>query len=144
MNKQFFITIADHIKISVPEIRWIDADDQQLSSSDRPPLAWPACLIDISYPRCETLMGGRQKIHARVELRVAFEAIQGRTNATAPIEVREKAMQRLDVLEHVHRALQWYDGNGIFNPMRRTSSTPEHRSDGLKVYKVIYETEFFD
>lgn len=138
------MAIENHIKATVPDIRWIDADEQQLDTTDRPPIAFPACLITISYPQCETLMGGRQKIHARVELRVAFGPIQGSTNAVAPTHVREQTLARFDVLSHLHDALQWYTADRLFNPLRRISSMPERHSNGIKVYKVIYETEFLD
>lgn len=143
MNKDFFIAITDHIKTSVPQIKWVDADEAQLNVSVRPPLAFPACLVDISYPHCETISGGKQHISARVELRVVFN-IQGSTNAAAPAMVRERSLARFDTLEALHKALQWWNANGLFNPLRRISSTPERRADDLKVYKVVYETEFFD
>lgn len=143
MNKDFFIAITDHIKTSVPQIKWVDADEAQLNVSVRPPLAFPACLVDISYPRCETISGGKQRISARVELRVVFN-IQGSTNAAAPTMVRERSLARFDTLEALHKALQWWNADGLFDPLRRISSTPERRSDDLKVYKIVYETEFFD
>ncbi len=143
MNKDFFIAITDHIKTSVPQIKWVDADEAQLNVSVRPPLAFPACLVDISYPHCETISGGKQHISARVELRVVFN-IQGSTNAAAPAMVRERSLARFDTLEALHKALQWWNADGLFNPLRRISSTPERRADDLKVYKVVYETEFFD
>lgn len=143
MNKDFFIAITDHIKTSVPQIKWVDADEAQLNVSVRPPLAFPACLVDISYPHCETISGGKQYISARVELRVVFN-IQGSTNTAAPAMVRERSLARFDTLEALHKALQWWNADGLFNPLRRISSTPERRADDLKVYKVIYETEFFD
>lgn len=143
MNKDFFIAITDHIKTSVPQIKWVDADEAQLNVVGRPPLAFPACLVDISYPHCETISGGKQHISARVELRVVFN-IQGSTNAAAPTMVRERSLARFDTLEALHKALQWWNADGLFDPLRRISSTPERRADDLKVYKVIYETEFFD
>ena len=143
MNKDFFIAITDHIKTSVPQIKWVDADEAQLNVSVRPPLAFPACLVDISYPQCESLSGGSQRIRARVELRVVF-TLQGSTNAAAPASVRERSLVRFDVLEALHKALQWWNGGGLFNPLKRISSTPERRTDDIKVYKVVYETEFFD
>ena len=143
MNKDFFIAITDHIKTSVPQIKWVDADEAQLNVVGRPPLAFPACLVDISYPHCVTISGGKQHVSARVELRVVFN-IQGSTNAAAPAMVRERSLARFDTLEALHKALQWWNADGLFNPLRRISSTPERRADDLKVYKVVYETEFFD
>lgn len=139
MNKVFFLAVTNHIAANVSQIKWVDADEGQLNVACRPPVAFPACLVDISYPQCESLSGGVQRIRARVELRVVF-AIQGSTNAAAPAAVRERSLARFDVLE----ALQWWNGGGLFNPLKRISSTPERRGDDLKVYRVVYETEFFD
>ncbi|MBF1475527.1 hypothetical protein [Prevotella pallens] len=143
MNKVFFLAVTNHIAANVSQIKWVDADEGQLNVACRPPVAFPACLVDISYPQCESLSGGVQRIRARVELRVVF-AIQGSTNAAAPASVRERSLARFDVLEALHKALQWWNGGGLFNPLKRISSTPERRADDLKVYRVVYETEFFD
>lgn len=143
MNKVFFLAVTNHIAANVSQIKWVDADEGQLNFACRPPVAFPACLVDISYPQCESLSGGVQRIRARVELRVVF-AIQGSTNAAAPAAVRERSLARFDVLEALHKALQWWNGGGLFNPLKRISSTPERRADDLKVYRVVYETEFFD
>lgn len=143
MNKVFFLAVTNHIAANVSQIKWVDADEGQLNVACRPPVAFPACLVDISYPQCESLSGGVQRIRARVELRVVF-AIQGSTNAAAPAAVRERSLARFDVLEALHKALQWWNGGGLFNPLKRISSTPERRTDDLKVYRVVYETEFFD
>lgn len=143
MNKVFFLAVTNHIAANVSQIKWVDAEEGQLNVACRPPVAFPACLVDISYPQCESLSGGVQRIRARVELRVVF-AIQGSTNAAAPASVRERSLARFDVLEALHKALQWWNGGGLFNPLKRISSTPERRADDLKVYRVVYETEFFD
>ena len=143
MNKVFFLAVTNHIAANVSQIKWVDADEGQLNVACRPPVAFPACLVDISYPQCESLSGGVQRIRARVELRVVF-AIQGSTNAAAPTAVRERSLARFDVLEALHKALQWWNGGGLFNPLKRISSTPERRADDLKVYRVVYETVFID
>lgn len=143
MNKVFFLAVTNHIAANVSQIKWVDAEEGQLNVAGRPPVAFPACLVDISYPQCESQSGGVQRIRARVELRVVF-AIQGSTNAAAPAAVRERSLARFDVLEALHKALQWWNGGGLFNPLKRISSTPERRADDLKVYRVVYETEFFD
>ena len=74
MNKEIFIAVCDRLKTEVPGLRWIDAEEGQLNTGERPAVAFPCCLIDISYPSCETHMGGRQKIKAQIQLRVAFQA----------------------------------------------------------------------
>lgn len=59
MNKEFFLAVTNHIAVTVPQIKWVDADEGQLYVAGRPPLAFPACLVDISYPQCESLSGGK-------------------------------------------------------------------------------------
>ena len=78
MNKVFFLAVTNHIATNVSQIKWVDADEGQLNVACRPPVAFPACLVDISYPQCESLSGGVQRIRARVELRVVCSAfVQG-------------------------------------------------------------------
>ena len=99
MNKEIFIAVCDRLKTEVPQLRWIDAEEGQLNTGERPAVAFPCCLIDISYPSCETHMGGRQKIKAQIQLRVAFQA-GGSTNAAAPKLVREHALSCMDTLDN--------------------------------------------
>ncbi len=98
-----FIAVCDRLKTEVPGLRWIDAEEGQLNTGERPAVAFPCCLIDISYPSCETHMGGRQKINAQIQLRVAFQA-GGSTNAAAPKLVREHALSCMDTLDKIHEA----------------------------------------
>ena len=95
MNKEIFIAVCDRLKTEVPGLRWIDAEEGQLNTGERPAVAFPCCLIDISYPSCETHMGGRQKINAQIQLRVAFQA-GGSTNAAAPKLVRERGFAMVE------------------------------------------------
>lgn len=142
MNKEIFIALCNHIEQCVPEVRWIDADEGQLNvSGHRPPVAFPCVLIDMSYPQTEALQAGREKVRAQFTLRVAFEGF-GSTNSAAPAPVRERALERLDILEKIHKAVQWWHFNHLINPMRRQRVVAERRQDGLKVYSMTYETAF--
>jgi hypothetical protein len=58
--------------------------------------------------------------------------------------VREKALERLDILERIHKTLQWWNCDRQINPLRRTRVTTERRQDGLKVYNMTYESAFID
>lgn len=144
MNKQLFIALCDLLEAQVPEVRWVDADEGQLNSSGhRPPVAFPCVLIDMSYPLTEALGQGSEKIRVQFNLRVAFEGY-GQTSSAAPEPVREKALERLDVLEKIHKTVQWWTCDHQINPMRRQRVTTERRQDGLKVYTMTYESAFID
>ena len=86
MNKEIFIAVCDRLKTEVPGLRWIDAEEGQLNTGERPAVAFPCCLIDISYPSCETHMGGRQKINAQIQLGWPFkpEGVQMRQPLNLP------------------------------------------------------------
>ncbi len=143
MEKELFIALCDLLKNRVPELQWVDSDQGQLNVSERPPVAFPCCLVEMSYPQCTSLQGGAQRIHVRFQLRVAFND-WGPTNASVPQEIREKALRQYDTLQTIHKAVQWWNFGRKINPTSRVSVSPESRSDGLKVFRMIYESEFID
>ena len=145
MNKHLFIALCNLLEAQVPELRWIDADEGQINASNgqRPPVAFPCALIDMTYLQTESLQAGAEKIRAQFNIRVAFHCC-GSTSSAAPEHIREKALERLDVLEKIHRTVQWWNYDRHINPMRRQRVTTERRQDGLKVYTMTYETEFID
>ena len=51
MNKEIFIAVCDRLKTEVPQLRWIDAEEGQLNTGERPAVAFPCCLIDIYLTR---------------------------------------------------------------------------------------------
>ena len=142
MKKEIFIAVCDRLK-EVPALRWIDAEEGQLNQAERPPLSFPAALVDMSYADCETLAGGRQKISVSIQIRVVFTAV-GATNTKAPQSVRDNALRSLDTLESIHKVLQLWGADRLFMPMRRKRVSVEKRSDGLKVYTMLYQMEYLD
>lgn len=144
MNKHLFIALCDLLEAQVPEVRWIDADEGQINSqNNRPPVAFPCVLIDMTYPQTEALNVQSEKIRVQFSLRIVFEGY-GQTSSVAPEEVRERALERLDILEKIHRTLQWWSYERQINPLRRQRVITERRQDGLKVYNMIYESAFID
>ena len=143
MEKELFIALCELLKSKVPELKWVDADQGQLNVSERPPVAFPCCLVEMSYPQCVNHAAGMQRVQVRFQLRVAFN-VCAPTNASAPIEVREKALAQYDTLPRIHKALQWWNYGRRMNPTTRGSGAQESRSDGLKVYRAIYESAFMD
>lgn len=108
-------------------------------------LRWPSpcCLVEMSYPQCTTHMAGKQRVRVRFQLQVAFN-VWGTANASAPQESREKALQQYDTLQNIHKALQWWSFGRKINPTSRVSVLTENRSNGLKIFRMIYESEFMD
>lgn len=143
MEKKILIAICDRLQQEIPELRWIDVQMAQLNTEERPPVAFPCCLVDLAYTDCQALSAGRQKVSVQVTLQVGFLP-SGQTNAHAPEEVREKALYMFDVLAKIHTALQVWNNNRMFMPMQRKQVIPERRPDGLKVYQMVYRMEYMD
>lgn len=93
--------------------------------------------------QCTTHMAGKQRVRVRFQLQVAFN-VWGTANASAPQESREKALQQYDTLQNIHKALQWWSFGRKINPTSRVSVLTENRSNGLKIFRMIYESEFMD
>lgn len=144
MDKELFLKICDRLKNEVPALHWIDAEEGQLEVKERPPVAFPCALVDISYINCKTYSGGRQQVKANVIIRVAFQRVTASSNAAAPMPARLCALSRFDTINAIHQALQWWNGDGLFNPLRRLRAIPEKRSGDIRVWNMTYETEFID
>ena len=87
---------------------------------------------------------GRKTTRAcEISTEVAFN-VWGTANASAPQESREKALQQYDTLQNIHKALQWWSFGRKINPTSRVSVLTENRSNGLKIFRMIYESEFMD
>lgn len=143
MNKEIVLAAMYRLHEVAPELRWIDIEEGQLYTPERPAVAWPCCLVDMSYDDCETLANGRQNITARVTLRVAF-ACQGATALAAPEPVRTQSLSRLDTLQRIHNGLQLWRAGTLTKPFKRRGVRPERSADGIKVYTMIYEFKLVD
>jgi hypothetical protein len=101
-------------------------------------VAFPACLVDISLPACNDTGDGAQDVTCNIQLRLAFRPA-GTTHHLSP--VREDALAIFDIIEKVHAALQGWSTDEI-SALSRTSGVPEKRKDGIKVFRINYQTTF--
>lgn len=139
MNKQIFLDIANRLEDKVATLRWIDWDSGQIDlQTQRPAVAFPACLIDMAYPEIMNTGRYKQTVTANITLRLVFMP-QGDTHHKST--VRDDALEVFDVIETIHDALQGW-GNTALSDLERISAQAERRRDGLKVYRVVYQTSF--
>lgn len=143
MDKTIIIALMERIRTQVPEIRWIDLDMGQLQVSERPPIAYPACLLDMEYSSCEQLSREHQQVTVSIRLSIVADGI-GTTHTGTPTYIREKALSVMNVLQRLHTALQWWDNDRMWMPITRSSVRPERRNDGLKVYNAVYQLRYID
>ncbi|MDM8176858.1 hypothetical protein QT327_21325 [Olivibacter sp. 47] len=128
----------------IPELRDIDLDYGQLDIYEtRPALAFPCVLIDIEFPRTQSLDYDKevQQITGIITLRIAVDVI-GETAIRTPVLSRNNALERFALNNLVYKKLQRYrDKEGEFD---RVSQVQEKRSDGYKVTNMKFETVFLD
>lgn len=143
MNTQLFIALCDYLTAEVPELRWIDEDEGQLNTAQgiRPPVDFPCCLIDIHYPSCRDVNDTEQIVNATITLKLGFQPV-GETNNRAPHPVREKALERLAIVEKTQTVLQGWTAGDTVEPLTRKSARPSVLPNRTKVYIIVYNTEY--
>jgi hypothetical protein len=143
--KELFNTILTRIKTEVTEIKHIDFEMGQIESLGfdiRPPIDFPAALIDISYPRCEDIGGLMQQVEARVTVKLAFESPLP-TDSRASEVRRTAALTIFDVVDKVYACLQGYSSSE-FSSLSRSAQTPDNRYAGIKIINMVFSTTFED
>jgi hypothetical protein len=141
MDKKIYLALCDRLK-KVEDLRWVDFDEGQLSiTGERPPVAFPCCLIDLQYPSCRDLDGFNQIVTLNIILKIGFQP-RGETYAAAPEPVRQRALEVFDTVQKVHEAIQGELLGGMVSEIARRRAVKSVRRDGIQVYTVTYDTTF--
>lgn len=143
MDKTIIIALMERIKTQCPGIQWVDVDTGQLNIQERPPVAMPACLIDLEYSSCEQVSKTTQQVSVSVRISIADYALAP-TYVGAPKETQSTGLKILDITQELHECLQWWDNGRMWMPIRRLSVRPQKRDDGLKVYDAVYRLDYID
>lgn len=136
--KQIYKPVLEQLKTNVPELKWIDLDTDQLSSSQRPKVAFPCALIGIELPGCQSLSDTDQKCNALVTVKLAFDTM-GATNSAAEETIQNKSLEVYDIIEKVHNMLQGFE-TADFEPLSRTRQGKVPSRNGLFQYQIVYST----
>lgn len=142
---QLFTSLQEHIKATVPEIRWIDQDLGQLEwYHERPAVSWPCVLIDFNNTTYDQESQQVQWGNATITFRLGFPSFSP-SNSLAPQAVKEMALQYYELEQRLYVALQGYDGGGICQPMTRVNIASERREeDNFRVRVLTFTTAFED
>lgn len=127
----------------VSKLKWIDLDRGQLEEQDRASIAFPGAIILIEIPGCKSLTDKIQDCKAVITVRLAWNITPARTSSKAPDAARNSSLEIYDTISEVYACLQGFETQN-FNALSRTSQGKESRSDGLFVYKIVFECEFED
>jgi len=138
--KNLFLTISAQLS-TVSAIKWIDLDNGQTDNAERPSLKYPAALVRISFPNPEELGGGSQLVNANIQVRLVFDATNGRTSQASTEAARERSLAYLTTADDVFKSLQGFETE-TYSALERTEQVPEPRSDGLAIVRFTFKTMF--
>jgi len=142
MNKQLFTDLCDLLKKEVPELKYIGWDEGQLNIvGERPPVAFPCCLIDLQYTGCRDLDGINQLVTCLIMVKIGITPM-GESNMNAPEKIREKALSVFDQVGKIHSVIQGETLNDTVSEIARRRAIRTIRKDNIQVYTVTYETTF--
>jgi|SRR5690625_1562201 len=143
--KTLFLALQERILQQVPEIRYIDQDLGQLNE-ERPPLSYPAILIDFSNFNYENLAEHKQTAEGIVVLKLIFD-IYSNSNNLSPESVKDKALSFYDTEWKIYKVLQAWkpeDTTWSYGYMLRTSVVTEGHYIGLRVRNLQFSITFED
>lgn len=138
--------LQQHICAHVPEIAFIDQDLGQLAQvgeNGRPPLAFPALLIDFPDSTFSELATSGQLGNVPITLQLVFDNYS-QTWHKAPKESIMKGLEYLNIEQRLHNCLNgWHED--YFTPLIRTSVKSQNNNDiGLRVRTLSYTTSYED
>ena len=138
--EELYLKLIELLK-QIPELKYIDLDTGQLMA-EKPPVSYPAALIEIDLTQTEDMGGKVQMCTANFAVRLVAKALH-ETNANAPSAVIKNSLDWLRLQNEVYKKLQGY-GNQQFYPFSRKSGKNEFNRIGLKTFVLRFETSFRD
>lgn len=138
--------ILAHIEANMTDdnkIRYINFDLGQLDFYEtRPPVSFPALLIDFDNFRFENLGEGIQLAQGNIILRLAHNPFSHTSNIT-PAAVREQGMKAFELEYELNKILHGWEPDNCSSFVRE-SSVIEKKEDAIRVKQIIYSIAFED
>ncbi|SIT25563.1 hypothetical protein SAMN05421786_11528 [Chryseobacterium ureilyticum] len=143
---QILMDLYDRISTEVTEITYIDQDLGQLGQTgdnEKPPLSYPAILIDFPDSEYSDIAGGGQIGEVPISFQLIFDTYS-QTWHKSPKNVIIKGLDYLKIEQKIHKCLQsWH--LDYFSPLSRKSVKSQNNNDiGLRVRQSIYTTQYED
>ena len=138
--EEVIIAIQERLSAEVEALKYIDMDWNQLQQ-ERPPVQWPCALIDFDRIDFATVKDGVQRAEAEVVITVANLRI---VNSSAKAPNRLRAYDTLRLMAAIHQAIDGFDGDGRFRPLRRTALRKVYGDKQAEIYTLTYRTVFTD
>lgn len=137
---EIYNPILEKLENEVPELRWIDDQKGQMQF-DRPPVNFPAALIEISLPETQNITTKIQNCNAIIVIDFCFD-YTGKMSSSAFNKVdREKSMNYWKIVGKATKVLQGFETE-IFNQLERIHLNDPLKRAGYKVVSVGFKTTF--
>ena len=136
--EQLFNDIQKQIADNIEGLSLIDEDYGQLEAlqtdEDTYPVTFPCLLISAPEVDWSNLGGGSQRGSCSITIRLAIDCYDD-THLGSGTE--EKAIERMQYAQSIHRVLQGFH-SGNSSPLIRKASRNYSRLHGIKVYETVY------
>ncbi len=143
---QILLDLQKRISKELPEIQFIDQDLGQLGQVDedgRPPLAYPAILIDFPDTSFSELSGSAQLANAQISFQLIFDNYSS-TWHKSPARVVAKGLDYLNIEQRLVNCLNGWSED-YFTPLIRTNVRSQNNNDiGLRVRMLSFSTSYED
>lgn len=147
-----------------PIFKFIDRDFGQLEAhtgDNKPPVLWPACLIDIDDAVYKDEANSVQDAEVSVKIRIGFPAFSA-TSSKTPDDSKDKALKYWEIEYWLNRYLHHFNPNSleagdderlqeivqalnnVTGKLSRKKSTTEQRSDLINVRVLMYRIAIND
>lgn len=138
--KQLYTTVLGILK-NQNVFAFIDYDTGQLFE-EKPPIDYPAALIEIGLINCEDMGGNSQLVTANIQIKIITKSVS-ETHNMAPNSVLQRGLSFLDLYEKIYKALQGYEDDHFYKFSRKYGRISNVRK-GLKVFELSFETSYHD
>lgn len=135
--KTLYLKLLELLK-EIPEIQYIDLNNGQLSE-EKPPLLYPAILVDMSVRSTDTFHDVYQQIFA--EFTITLVTHSRETHSLHETERIAQALDYLDLCQKISRKLQGYE-DSTFTSFEKLSETPNNIRRGIKTTALQFSTSW--
>lgn len=132
------------LQAEVPALKYVDEDWGQLDYYyPHPPVQWPCALIDVTQATWSNAGNLQQLGLIQVKVRVGDLKL---TNSSGKASIGQKttAFAIFATLKNIYKALHGWSDSDAYSALIRVSNTRIKRDDGVRIYEVVFTTEYKD
>ena len=141
-NANYLIFLQEYLKSELPQIAWIDQDMQQDADPTRPPLAYPALLVDFASTDFSNESAPGVFAVTTISMRL-IDTPASQSYADAPLSVRTDALGLYELEHRLISALHgWTPDDGFAQPLSILSSVSGRADSKLRIRVLTFATAY--